>query len=99
VGRFDFKVLGMGLLALIMVVMVVGMMRPLNTVGDPTKRASKIEQIIDKAMIQCYALEGSYPGSLESLTSYGVVIDKTSYNYYFEAIGSNIKPIIKVFPK
>jgi hypothetical protein len=89
----------MGLLVVVVVIMVIGMMSPLDEISDPQKKASLIEEIIDKALIQCYALEGSYPGSLEHLETYGVILDRASYHYYFEGIGSNVKPIVKVIPR
>ena len=97
--QVDFKLLGMGLLVVVVVIIAAGMMSPLDEISDPQKKASLIEEIIDKAMIQCYALEGSYPASLEYLEVYGVILDRASYYYYFEGIGANVKPIVKVFPR
>jgi len=100
VARYvDFKLIGMGLLVVIVIIMAIGMMSPLDEISDPKKKASLIEEIIDKAMIQCYALEGSYPGNLEHLEAYGVILDRTTYHYYFEGIGTNVKPIVKVIPR
>jgi hypothetical protein len=95
----DFKLIGLGVLILVMVIIVASMFSPLEGISDPQKMASFIEEIIDKAMIQCYALEGSYPSSLEYLVNYGIVLDNSAYFYYFEPIGSNVKPIVIVFPK
>ncbi len=57
------------------------------------------EQAIQKAAITCYAIEGTYP-TLEYLEEhYGIVLFEDEYYYHYEAIGSNILPIIKVLEK
>ena len=55
------------------------------------------EQAIERAARQCYALEGAYPPDLAYLESdYGLILDWENYHYFYEVIGSNIKPIIEV---
>ena len=76
----------------------------MSSYSDKTEaeQTEKIEALIDKALIQCYALEGSYPpASLfdEKMTKYGVIIDNDKYIYHYEIFGSNIKPFIRVIPK
>ena len=97
--QFDVKLVGLAIMIVVVVLMFIFMLNPLNDISDPQKKASLVEEIIDKAMIQCYALEGSYPGNLDYLETYGIVLDDTSYYYFFEPIGSNVKPIVQVIPK
>ncbi|MDR2610159.1 MAG: hypothetical protein LBC58_01740 [Clostridiales Family XIII bacterium] len=52
-----------------------------------------------RATVQCYALEGRYPQSLNYLTErYGLMLDENKYVYYYRAIGENLMPEIRVFP-
>ena len=57
---------------------------------------SSIEDALIKASVECYAIEGSYPDSLEYLKKYGIKLDNERYYYYYEIFASNIPPIIKV---
>lgn len=63
------------------------------------KQASSIEKIIDKALVQCYAMEGSYPGDIEYIEKYGVIFDNDKYIYHYEWYGGNLKPTVKVIKK
>jgi hypothetical protein len=52
-----------------------------------------------RATVQCYALEGRYPRGLKHLTeNYGLTLDEDRYVYYYQSIGENIMPDIRVFP-
>ncbi|MBN2851614.1 MAG: hypothetical protein JXQ23_02625 [Clostridia bacterium] len=58
-----------------------------------------VEKTIKQAIVQCYALEGSYPPDLEYLKeNYGIIINTDKYIYHYEIFASNIMPILKVFP-
>jgi hypothetical protein len=53
-----------------------------------------------RATIQCYAIEGQYPQSLEYLTeNYGLRIDEDKYFVHYSHLGSNILPDITVMRK
>ena len=47
--------------------------------------ALRIERLaLDKAIRQCYAIEGSFPGSLEYLERYyGLSVDRNRFEYVF----------------
>lgn len=54
------------------------------------------EQAIRKAMISCYAIEGSFPQSWEYLQEhYGVSVDDR-FVVEYEALGGNIMPQVQV---
>lgn len=57
-------------------------------------------QAIERAVMQCYALEGAYPPSLQYLEeNYGLIINENKYVYLYEPVAGNIHPIIGVqFP-
>ena len=66
--------------------------------ADITKQT--IETSIEKSLIHCYAIEGAYPPTIDYLVdNYGVVLQEERYFYYYEFIGSNIRPIVKVQEK
>ncbi len=59
-----------------------------------------MQQAIEKALIHCYAIEGSYPPSLEYLKeNYGIYIQEERFYYYYEYVGSNVRPIVQVIEK
>lgn len=62
-------------------------------------RADKIKEVIDKALIQCYAQEGSFPAEVRYLQKYGVIFEEDKYEYYYEIFGVNYMPQVKVIPK
>lgn len=67
--------------------------------GQSDRQASSIEKIIDKALVQCYALEGGYPTDIEYVSKYGVIFDNDKYLYYYEWYGGNLKPNVIVVEK
>ena len=57
------------------------------------------EQSIRRAAVQCYALEGVYPTSLDHLKEvYGVSVDESRYFVDYQYIASNLMPDITVLP-
>lgn len=62
--------------------------------GDVTLRNA-----IARATVQCYAIEGRYPPSVEYLEEhYGIQIDRERYHVFYEGFASNIMPEITVIP-
>ena len=62
-----------------------------------SSRPEDIRKAVLDACVQCYALEGSYPPSLEYLEKhYGLILDREEYIYY-EA--SNVMPTVEVYKK
>ena len=59
--------------------------------------AASVERAIHSSVVQCYALEGSYPPSLEYLEkNYGLLLDRTRYVFLYEVSGANLAPIVGV---
>ena len=55
------------------------------------------EQAIRRAAVSCYALEGAYPATYDSLRERsGVAVDEGKYAVFYEIFGSNIMPEITV---
>jgi hypothetical protein len=66
------------------------------------KQAQFVMDSVRRSAIQCYAIEGSFPptiGGLEYLKdTYGLAIDEKRYVVYYESLGDNLIPQIKVIP-
>lgn len=56
-----------------------------------------LEKAIKKSSVQCYAIEGRYPSSVEYLVkNYGLQINEKKYVVFYEGFASNIMPDITV---
>ncbi len=63
-------------------------------------KARTIRNAIEKAAVQCYALEGQYPPNLDYLVdNYGLQIDRQNFIYDYFVFASNLKPVVKVIEK
>lgn len=83
--------------ALIILVVVMGVKNVSSAAG--TEQAKITEQAVRRAAVECYAVEGYYPPSLEYLEEhYGLMLDTGRYVYHYRSIASNLMPEIKVFP-
>lgn len=55
------------------------------------------EETIHKALVNCYAIEGVYPPSLDYLEeNYGVMIDHDRFYVEYRVMGSNLTPDVQV---
>ena len=96
--------LGASIVIIIIIIGLVAVMAaPLLETGQRKSTQGEIEQlytIIDKALIQCYALEGSYPPNLQYLQdNYGLVLNDKKYLFVYETGGmSNLKPEVDILP-
>ena len=58
-----------------------------------------LRRTIDKAIVNCYAIEGAYPESIEYIEEkYGVVIDRDKFRVIYEVLGPNVLPNVIVEP-
>lgn len=54
-------------------------------------------EAVGRAVMQCYALEGSYPPSIRYLQDhYGLIIDDQQYRIYYNVVAGNIYPVIDI---
>ena len=52
---------------------------------------------VRRSAVQCYALEGRFPTNLAYLEQeYGLIIDHQNYAVYYEPMGENLIPQIRV---
>lgn len=60
---------------------------------------ASLRDAVQRACVQCYAIEGRYPPSVEYLEKhYGIVIDRSRYHVFYEGWASNVMPDITVLP-
>ncbi len=56
-------------------------------------------EAVRRASVQCYAIEGRYPPSVEYLEEhYGISIDRKAYNVFYDGWASNVMPDITILP-
>ena len=62
-----------------------------------SKQQESLETALERSISQCYAVEGSYPPSLEYLKQhYGLLYDEDSFLIDYEYYGSNLLPEVTV---
>lgn len=73
---------------------VLSVSRRMDVEGEETLRSA-----IARACVQCYAIEGRYPPSVQYLEeNYGIRIDRKRFYVFYEGFASNIMPDITVIP-
>lgn len=67
---------------------------------NATEQLSVTQQSVKKAIINCYAIEGSYPPDIPYLEKhYGLTIDHTKFVVNYQVTGSNVLPYVEVVQK
>lgn len=77
-------------------------LKGIQTVDNTTssEQAKSLEKAIRRSVVQCYAVEGTYPPSLDYLKEhYGIFYDSDLFFVDYTSIGSNIMPDITILPK
>lgn len=60
----------------------------------------QMEDTIHKAVLNCYAIEGSYPATIDYVEEhYGLQIDHEKYDVFYEIFAQNIMPEVTVIEK
>lgn len=66
--------------------------------GSAAEELRIAEESLRRAVVSCYAVEGTYPESYEYIKeNYSVRINEDKYVVLYEIFGSNIMPEITVF--
>ena len=104
-NRFEQKSISLGrrliylLSILAFLVLFVLFVRGIGSVSESTlsKQQESLETALERSISQCYAVEGSYPPSLEYLKQhYGLLYDEDSFFIDYEYYGSNLLPEVTV---
>lgn len=70
------------------------------TISSGTEAKRIAEESIRRAVVSCYALEGSYPETYGYLRdNYGLQIDEDKFIVHYEIFASNIMPDISVIER
>jgi hypothetical protein len=65
---------------------------------DDVHRRGFLQLAIERASVECYALEGAYPPNVAYLEdNYGISYDKKRFFVHYRVLGSNLRPEIAVF--
>ena len=73
----------------------------IHSVDDSTSKMQleSLENAIYRGVVQCYALEGTYPPNLDYLKAhYGLTYDSDKYFVDYQIFSSNMMPDITVIP-
>ncbi len=63
------------------------------------KQTEFLADAVRRSAVQCYALEGRFPDNLSYLEDhYGLIIDHDNFAVYYEPMGGNLLPQIRVIP-
>ncbi len=82
--------------ALMFIWLIIGTMNVSSSVS--ARQLTQLNRTVRRYAVQCYALEGRYPESLEYLEQqYGLTLDRSLYVYHYRFLGANIFPEIAVF--
>lgn len=74
----------------------------IKSVSDTTleKQAESLRTAVDRSIVQCYAVEGTYPPSLSYLEEhYGLTYDKDLFFIDYQVYASNIFPDVTILRK
>lgn len=68
--------------------------------GTRKRQKESLENAITRSITHCYAVEGSYPASLEYLKeNYGLTYDEDLFFVDYQTIGSNILPDVTIIER
>ena len=68
--------------------------------GQKQESEKRVEDTIKKAVVNCYAIEGRYPATLDYVEEYyGLQINRERYDVFYEVFADNIMPEITVLSK
>ena len=104
-NRFEQKHISFGrrllflLPVLAFLILFVLFLQGIGSVSESTlsKQQESLETALERSISQCYAVEGSYPPSLEYLEQhYGLLYDEDSFFVDYEYYGSNLLPEVTV---
>lgn len=65
-----------------------------------TQEKQTLEAAINRGVVHCYAIEGTYPENLQYLVNnYGLIYDADKYFIDYQTLGSNIMPDITIIDR
>ena len=68
--------------------------------GSVRRQKESLENALNRSITYCYAVEGSYPESLDYLKEhYGITYDEDRFFVDYKIIGANILPDVTIIQK
>lgn len=89
-------------LALVAVGLAVGLWVGAGAAAQQAREqgAAALQQSVISTAMQCFAIEGAYPQTLEYLEEhYGLSVNHEAYSVTYEAFASNVMPSVAVVPR
>ena len=81
--------------ALCIVIFAFGLQNVFTRSREENFKATK--EAIDRAITNCYAIEGRYPSNVDYLVEhYMVIINEEKFRVSFQSIGANIRPTFEL---
>ncbi len=92
--------IGAGLIALVLMVCLVVVGVEVMEESTRQQSAASIRETVLASALQCCAIEGAYPQSLQYLVdNYGLTVNQDDYVITYEAFASNVVPSVVVVPR
>lgn len=98
-SKLKSKFSGIYVMILIFVVLFFVFLRSLGSITEDTlsRQEESLNVAINRSIVSCYCVEGTYPPSLQYLKDhYGLTYDDETFFVDYTAIGSNIYPDVTV---
>ncbi len=84
-------------LLIAVVVAAVGITARNASTGTEENQYNQTVRVIDRAITNCYAIEGRYPPSMAYLEKkYGVAVDYDKYYVVYDVFASNVRPTFQI---
>lgn len=84
------------------IVLIVLFLNGVNSISVTTteKQEESLHNAVYRSIIQCYAVEGTYPPNLDYLIEhYGLTYDKDLFFIDYQPIGANLMPDVTIIAK
>ncbi len=95
IRNFSVSVIGF---AVVMAIFIAGVSNV--SVQADTQAAKTLEQAINRGIVRCYTIEGSYPGNLQYLKDhYGLTYDENRFFVDYQVLGSNLIPEVTIIDR
>lgn len=97
--RFPFSAF---LSVLLILFVLIGFSILLNHIGksNEDEQMKILETAVTRTITECYALEGTYPPSIDYLSEhYGLTYDTEQYFIDYQYIGANLRPDVTIIKR
>ena len=96
-NRKRFSMLLLSVLVFVLVLCLLGSWLEDFRRDSHARQRQALENALHRSVLQCYALEGRYPGSLQELVrDYRLTWDEQAFHVDYRPMGDNLMPDITV---